>query len=227
MKLSIAKKTKSFLTGIAMTILFSLSSITAFAASSTFALPVKYTNTSSAVTTSNVTLTLDSQSIKKGSTIKLTSIPADTAINKGYENVNFVEMDTQYNILNQAVYGDKGSAISKGSVSYKLKSNPALVLVIFGSRNDANNQSVYDAMYGVGSDGSVLDMVNGTVISASTSVSVNNLSMLENASVNNSEFNAKTYYENNVDLQTSIGADAQALYNHWVKYGKAEGRKAK
>ncbi|MBE5829083.1 MAG: hypothetical protein E7305_06435 [Butyrivibrio sp.] len=45
--------------------------------------------------------------------------------------------------------------------------------------------------------------------------------------VNNAEFNAKVYYDSNPDLQTAIGADAQALYNHWVQYGKAEGRKAK
>ena len=50
---------------------------------------------------------------------------------------------------------------------------------------------------------------------------------LKNATVNTSDFNAYVYYTSNPDLQTAIGADAKALYNHWQQYGKAEGRIAK
>ncbi len=52
-------------------------------------------------------------------------------------------------------------------------------------------------------------------------------SSLANASVNNEEFNAKVYYDRYPDLQATIGADAKALYNHWITYGKVEGRIAK
>ena len=44
---------------------------------------------------------------------------------------------------------------------------------------------------------------------------------------NTSKFNAYTYYINNADLQTAIGADGDKLLEHYNKYGKAEGRKAK
>lgn len=50
---------------------------------------------------------------------------------------------------------------------------------------------------------------------------------LKNASVNTSDFNAYIYYSNNPDLQAAIGADATALYEHWITYGKSEGRIAK
>ena len=50
---------------------------------------------------------------------------------------------------------------------------------------------------------------------------------LKNTSVNTSDFNAYIYYSNNPDLQAAIGADATALYEHWITYGKSEGRIAK
>ena len=53
------------------------------------------------------------------------------------------------------------------------------------------------------------------------------LDSLKNAAVNTAEFNAYVYYSSNPDLQTAIGTDAKALYNHWQQYGKSEGRKAK
>lgn len=59
-----------------------------------------------------------------------------------------------------------------------------------------------------------------------TGASASAVEALKTASVNNAEFNAFTYYTNYKDLQTAIGADANALYNHWISFGKAEGRKA-
>ncbi len=44
---------------------------------------------------------------------------------------------------------------------------------------------------------------------------------------NTKEFNAYTYYINNTDLQTAIGADGDKLLKHYNEFGKAEGRKAK
>ena len=41
---------------------------------------------------------------------------------------------------------------------------------------------------------------------------------------NTSEFNAYTYYMNNADLQTAIGADGEKLLAHYKKFGKTEGR---
>lgn len=60
----------------------------------------------------------------------------------------------------------------------------------------------------------------------STSSDSSAIEALKNASVNSAEFNAYVYFTNNADLQTAIGADANALYNHWQQYGKTEGRKA-
>ena len=44
---------------------------------------------------------------------------------------------------------------------------------------------------------------------------------------NTKDFNAYTYYMNNTDLQTAIGADGDKLLKHYNDYGKTEGRKAK
>ncbi len=60
-----------------------------------------------------------------------------------------------------------------------------------------------------------------------TTKTTSSVEALKKASVNNDEFNAYTYYSNNADLQTAIGANPQKLYEHWITYGKAEGRKAK
>lgn len=43
---------------------------------------------------------------------------------------------------------------------------------------------------------------------------------------NTAEFNAYDYYTNNVDLQTAIGPDGDALLKHYKEYGKKEGRVA-
>lgn len=43
---------------------------------------------------------------------------------------------------------------------------------------------------------------------------------------NTTTFNAYDYYINNVDLQTAIGADGDALLKHYNEHGKAEGRVA-
>lgn len=39
-------------------------------------------------------------------------------------------------------------------------------------------------------------------------------------------FCAQYYYENNADIQKSVGTDPKALYNHFVKSGMKEGRQA-
>lgn len=44
---------------------------------------------------------------------------------------------------------------------------------------------------------------------------------------NTKDFNAYTYYAKNADLQSAIGANADALLKHYNDYGKAEGRIAK
>lgn len=57
--------------------------------------------------------------------------------------------------------------------------------------------------------------------STTTSSSTYNLSDYAN------EFDATYYYNRYPDLQKAIGNDAQALLEHWINYGKAEGRIAK
>lgn len=49
---------------------------------------------------------------------------------------------------------------------------------------------------------------------------------LKTYSGNTSEFNAYTYYMNNADLQTAVGANGAKLLAHYKKFGKAEGRTA-
>ncbi len=71
-----------------------------------------------------------------------------------------------------------------------------------------------------------------------TAATVNNAAAPANAVVeavealktykgNTKEFNAYTYYLNNVDLQTAIGPDGDKLLKHYTDFGKAEGRVAK
>ncbi len=43
---------------------------------------------------------------------------------------------------------------------------------------------------------------------------------------NTKDFNAYIYYKNNIDIQTVIGADGDALLKHYNEYGKKEGRVA-
>ena len=44
---------------------------------------------------------------------------------------------------------------------------------------------------------------------------------------NTKDFNAYTYYINNTDLQTAVGADGDKLLKHYNDFGKTEGRIAK
>ncbi len=69
-----------------------------------------------------------------------------------------------------------------------------------------------------------------TTVTTNTTV-VNNvvtdaIEALKTYKGNTKEFNAYTYYINNIDLQTAIGADGDKLLKHYNEYGKAEGRKA-
>jgi hypothetical protein len=43
---------------------------------------------------------------------------------------------------------------------------------------------------------------------------------------NGEAFDAEYYAEANPDVKAALGTDEQALYNHYVNYGKAEGRRA-
>lgn len=66
-----------------------------------------------------------------------------------------------------------------------------------------------------------------TAAAASTKVADSAIETLKTYKGNTKDFNAYTYYINNADLQTAIGADGDKLLKHYNDYGKAEGRKAK
>ena len=62
--------------------------------------------------------------------------------------------------------------------------------------------------------------------SADTSSVANSseIEALKNYAGNSAEFNAYNYYTRYADLQTALGANGDALLNHWNTSGKAEGR---
>lgn len=63
----------------------------------------------------------------------------------------------------------------------------------------------------------------GTAASA-TATESKEVQALKTYKGNTTTFNAYDYYINNVDLQTAIGADGDALLKHYNEHGKAEGR---
>ncbi len=65
----------------------------------------------------------------------------------------------------------------------------------------------------------------GTAASA-TATESKEVQALKTYKGNTTTFNAYDYYINNVDLQTAIGADGDALLKHYNEHGKAEGRVA-
>ena len=65
----------------------------------------------------------------------------------------------------------------------------------------------------------------GTTASA-TATESKEVQALKTYKGNTTTFNAYDYYINNVDLQTAIGADGDALLKHYNEHGKAEGRVA-
>lgn len=75
------------------------------------------------------------------------------------------------------------------------------------------------------SNNAVAAPANNTVVPANAVVEA--VEALKTYKGNTKEFNAYTYYLNNVDLQTAIGPDGDKLLKHYTDFGKAEGRVAK
>jgi len=224
--------------GVLLLALSPLASVRSAAAgvAKTFTIPLTYTNTTGKKASANLTMTYTTASLTKGTVIKLSGLPSDSIYTGANINCGFIEIDSKSgDILTYKLFGGtNGTAYSNGSVSYTMQNaNAGATLTIGLNQNNTGNPS--DGYYLLDESGLVADVYTGKFINESTAPATTNttattsidLSGLANASVNNSEFNAKAYYENNVDLQSAIGPDAQALYNHWVNYGKAEGRKAK
>ena len=65
-----------------------------------------------------------------------------------------------------------------------------------------------------------VDKVNADVIARYAKVTVE-----LSSEYNTDEFNATAYYTRYPDLRLAFGQNAKALYDHWIAYGKAEGRK--
>ena len=207
---------------------------TSFAADAvSYTLPVNYYTSPTNSTTANVTVTMSTKTLKKGTVINLSGVPSGCVnYDGGYEQVDIEEINSAGKYISTASFGgDATTPITNGTVSYKVKNNISEIVIIFGSWFSGFEGGM-DASFTMDKSGTLLNNITNTVINAtpvtatSTAASTDS-SSLANASVNNSEFNAKTYFDNYADLQTAIGPNAQALYDHWVKFGKAEGRKAK
>ncbi len=67
-----------------------------------------------------------------------------------------------------------------------------------------------------------VDRVNADVIARYAKETIN-----ISAEYNTEEFDAAAYYSRYPDLRLAFGQNAKALYDHWITYGKAEGRKAR
>ena len=218
--------------GLALALVFSLCifSNQTFAADSgkSYTLSFTYYTSQTQSATANVTMTVSTDKIKKGTVITLTGIPNGSFNNGGgYENVDFAQRDSNYNDYYEKSFGGESKTkIKDGKVTYTVQSGSYPVMIWFGAWDDGWSGGM-DAVFTISMDGTVTDMANAVVSPNATAAATADTSSLANASVNNAEFNAKVYYDNNPDLQTAIGADAQALYKHWQTYGKAEGRKAK
>lgn len=79
-------------------------------------------------------------------------------------------------------------------------------------------------LMGFGSISNLTVYAAGT--NATVSVDAKQIESLKTYKGNTTTFNAYDYYMNNVDLQTAIGADGDALLKHYNEYGKKEGRVA-
>ena len=203
-------------------------SITSMAAENTYALPITY-NAGSGVVSATITMTVSTSSIKKGTVITLSGIPKNSANGNrtGYEDVVITQLDSEGYVRWAQEYGrtDDSDSVVNGAVTYTVNSSEFPVHIFFGKYYDIWGwKGTDDGSYYISLKGVVTDEA-GNVIASNVASGVSN--DLEKSTFNNAEFNAKVYYDNNPDLQTAIGADAQALYKHWQTYGKAEGRKAK
>lgn len=201
-------------------------------AAKTFVLPLTYANNAGKSATVNLTMTYSTDRLQKGTVITLTGLPVDSASTGGAINCGFVEVDSKSgNILTYQLFGgNKGTAYANGTVTYTMKNAKAGAALTVGARTTSSGSNGSDGYYLLDESGQVGDLYTGQFITATAAPAATpaaDTSGLANASVNNAEFNAKVYYDNNPDLQTAIGPDAQALYNHWVNNGKKEGRKAK
>lgn len=68
--------------------------------------------------------------------------------------------------------------------------------------------------------------VNAANTTTTATVDTTKVEALKTYKGNTTEFNAYDYYMNNLDLQTAIGPDGDALLKHYNEYGKKEGRVA-
>lgn len=244
MKKALSKRVISILMGgiIALALFISpVFSETSFAADAvSYTLAFKYFPEPEKAATSNITMTISSPTLKKGTVITLSGIPSGCCMyDGGYEQVDIEECNSAKDLITSSSFGsiptsmgDPTIPIKNGTISYKLKNNASYVSVRFGSWTEGfGGSGGMDACYTIYKSGKLflhvaenqVEIIGTTAATPTTATP----SSLANASVNNSEFNAQTYYDNYADLQAAIGPNAQALYDHWVKYGKAEGRKAK
>ncbi len=75
-------------------------------------------------------------------------------------------------------------------------------------------------------------LASGSIISYATNdqtvvaVDITKVEALKTYKGNTTEFNAYDYYIINIDLQTAIGPDGDALLKHYTEFGKKEGRVA-
>lgn len=219
--------------GVLLLALVPLTSINSRAADQikTFIVPLTYTNTAGKNVSVNLMIKYTTESLTKGTVITVSGLPTDSISTGANINCGFVEINSKTgDIMTYQLFGGtNGTAYSNGTITYTMQnSNAGAALTIGANKNREGNPS--DGYYLLDESGIIGDLYTGKIINGtatSSTTTSNDSSDLANASINNAEFNAKVYYDNNPDLQTAIGADAQALYNHWVNYGKAEGRKAK
>ena len=247
MKKALSKRVISILMGGILALALFMSPVfseTSFAADAvSYTLAFKYFPEPEKAATSNITMTISTATLKKGTVITLSGVPSGCYMyDGGYEQVDIEESDSANNLISSTYFGSIPTSIDEptipiknGTISYKLKNNASRVSVRFGSWSEGfGGSGGMDACYSIYKSGKVFlhvaenqVEVKGTSGIAAATATTTTPSSLANASVNNSEFNAQTYYDNYADLQAAIGPNAQALYDHWVKYGKAEGRKAK
>ena len=200
-----------------------------------FNAPLNYFYTFDEDKTINIVISTSTTTLQKGTILTISGLPTDAANWATYNELYSVEISQSYfgnyNHENQKSYGGESGVIyNNGTVVYTLTSDSPVEIIFGGWAGDL--EGGLDESYTISTNGVLAGSGLGTYFDEfGTVVTFDEEEEYENYHLskfvlNSSDFNALSYYLNNPDLQTSIGANPQDLYNHWITVGKSEGRKA-
>ena len=186
--------------------------------------------------TCNITISLSTDTIGKGTIVTVKGMPAEYTYTENDYRVIFYEYtDSSEEYFSYSLYGNPNIELNpivyaNNTINYRIKNDVSRITIGFGGYADAGEGTYID--YTIYKDGTIEqeqhlfnindeynDLEDIGYISWEEYV-------LSKFDLNSSVFNAYAYYLNNPDLASLYGANPQDLYNHWVNRGKTEGRVA-